>query len=760
MKLKPDAYGLQSAVVTPKKGRDSRYRRRDNPAVELVRNVIAHKEENHVRSLERYKSADYDKLILSLDDFNVDFDSSRFWRRFPFFEKYVDTAQFKNTPVLTVSLREQEEQTYYHRQPPKTRTFVVRRRLLGFAEMLDKGGIGANIEAIFADSDIFDENMDVMLNRFISPINSTLATTFYKYYISDTLYVEGTKCIDLTFVPANNRSFGFTGHLFVVADSTYAIKRYSLGIPARINLNYVSELAIEENFERMPSGVWASTEKNTYARFYIFKWLQQLYAHRKVLHHEYEFSEAAAAIPDTLETHPDRLVYNPDWWRPDEYWTDVRPVPLSPKERVLDSLKVEVRREPRLSDAIDAVETLSTEFMPTARDRSASRWDYGPLSSVIHYNPTEGLRLRIGGMTTANLNPQNFLSAYAAFGFKDKRLKYDLTYVHSFTPKDYHPFEPLRNNLSLKYRYDLEAPGQSFSLMDRDHFMMSTITPVPLQYVRSLQLRYEREWISRLGFDTQLRLDRVEPAGTLAYLRYDAAGALEPVQRYDDLSWTTRLRFAPGEPLYSNRLGKESPLTLTKDAPILSLTHTFGRFDHTFTYNRTDFSVQKRLWLSAFGHIDAALQAGIVWNRVPLPKLYSPNANLSFLLHNDAFNLMSPMEFVMDRYAEFSATYYLKGWILNRIPLINRLGLREVVSFRAITGSLSDKNNPLKDGAGLYAFPEGTHLLGKTPYMEYTVGLENIFNILRVDYVRRISYTDWIPDDMKQGFKVSIHITM
>ena len=760
VKLKPDAYGLQSAVITPKKGRDSRYRRRDNPAVELVRNVIAHKDQNHVRSLEHYKSADYDKLILSLDDFNVDFDSSRFWRRFPFFEKYVDTAQFKNTPVLTISLREQEEQTYWHRQPPKTRTFVVRRRLLGFAEMLDKGGIGTNIEAIFADSDIFDENMEVMLNRFVSPINSTLATTFYKYYITDTLVVDGTRCIDLTFVPANNRSFGFTGHLYVVADSTYAIKRYSLGIPARINLNYVSELAIEENFQQMPSGVWASTEKNTFARFYIFKWMQQLYAHRKLVHHEYEFSPEASAMPDTLENHPDRLVYNPDWWRPDEYWTGVRPVPLSPKERVLDSLKVEIRREPRLSDAIDAVETLTTEFMPTARDRSASRWDYGPLSSAIHYNPAEGLRLRIGGMTTANLNPKNFLNAYVAYGFGDKRLKYDVTYVHTFTPKDYHPFEPLRNNLSLKYRYDVEAPGQSFSLLDRDNFMMSSITPVPLQYVRRVQLRYEREWISRLGFDTQLRLDRVEPAGTLSYLRYDAAGALEPVLRYDDFSWTTRLRFAPGEPLYSNRLGKESPLTLTKDAPILTLTHTLGRFDHTFTYNRTDFSVQKRLWLSAFGHIDAALQAGIVWNRVPLPKLSSPNANLSFLLQNDAFNLMSPMEFVMDRYAEFSATYYLKGWILNRIPLINRLGLREVVSFRAVAGSLTEKNNPLADGTGLYALPENTHLLGKAPYMEYTVGLENIFNILRVDYVRRINYLDWVPDDMKQGFKVSIHITM
>ena len=758
--LKPDAYGLQSAVVTPKKGRDNRYRRRGNPAVELAENVIANKDRNHVRSVEQYKSADYDKLILSLDDFRVNFDSSRFWRNFPFFEKYVDTAQFKNTPVLTVSLREQEEQTYYRRQPKKTRTFVVRRRLLGLAEMLDKGGIGANIEAIFADSDIFDENVEILLNRFVSPLSSSLGTSFYKYYISDTLVVDGTRCIDLTFVPANNRSFGFTGHLYVVADGSYAIKRYTLGLPARINLNYVSELAVEEDFEQMPSGVWAPMEKNTYARFYIFKWMQQLYAHRKVIHRDYEFNELAAAMPDSLDRHPDALMYNPDWWRPDEYWQEVRPVALTPKERVLDSLKVEVRREPRLSDAIDAIETLTTEFMPTARVRSESRWDYGPLSSFIHYNPLEGVRLRVGGMTTANLNPQNFLSGYAAFGFKDKRLKYDLTYTHTFVPKDYHPFEPLRNDLSLKYCYDLEAPGQSFELMDRDHFMMSSITPQPLQYVRRLQLRYEREWISRLTFDTQLRLDRVEPAGTLAYLRYEPDGSLREVQRFDDFAWTTRLRFAPGEPLYSNRLGKESPVTLTKDAPILSLTHTLGRFDRSFTYNRTDFSVQKRLWLSAFGHIDASLQAGIVWDKVPLPKLYSPNANLSFLMQGDAFNLMAPMEFVMDRYAEFSATYFLKGWILNHIPLINRLGLREVVSFRAVKGSLSDKNNPAVSGTGLYAFPEGTHLLGPQPYMEYTVGLENIFNILRVDYIRRINYHDWIPDDQKQGFKVSIRISL
>ena len=229
---------------------------------------------------------------------------------------------------------------------------------------------------------------------------------------------------------------------------------------------------------------------------------------------------------------------------------------------------------------------------------------------------------------------------------------------------------------------------------------------------------------------------------------------------FNDFGWTLRLRFAPGEPLFSNRLGKESPITLAKDAPIVSLTHTTGWFDNRFFYNKTEFSAQKRIWLSSFGHIDASLTTGFIWNRVPLPKLFAPNANPSILLVGDAFNLMKPMEFVMDQYAEVFATYYLKGWILNRIPLINRLKLREVVSFRAITGSLSEKNNPLFGSEGLYALPDGTRMMTKIPYMEYSVGLENILKFIRIDYIRRISYTEGLTEAEKHGFKISFRFTI
>ena len=766
IKMNPDTYGIQAVVVKPRRRRDRVYRKRGNPAVELVKNVIRHKDENHVRSTDGYKVDNYEKLAMSMDKFDLNYDKNKFRSQLRFIEKYVDTSSFKNTPVLTVSLRENLSTTWYQKAPKRTRTWVERRRSLGLDEPLDAGGLGTNIREIFADSDIFEDNMEVLLNRFVSPLSSSLATAYYKYYVSDTLTVDGVECIDLTFVPFNSESFSFTGHLYVVKDSTYAVKKYSLGIPAHINLNFVSNLAIEETFEKMENGTWASKEKNTYAQFYIFKWMRELYAHKKIVHNNYDFTQTA--VPDSLLRQPDEVIANKDWWRPDDWWNQRRPVSLTSKEKILDSLLTDIYAVPRLRRIASIAESLGSEYFPTTpadrqaspQDRLKSKFDIGPVTNMMNYNVQEGFRLRIGGMTTARVNSKNFFNGYVAYGFKDKQFKGSVSYIHTFEKKDFHPFEPLRNNFTITLSYDLEAPGQSFSLLDRDNILMSAFKPQPLQYVARAQVRYDREWLSRLSVNTYLRFDRIWPSGTLEYFRYGADGALSPVTVFNDFSYTFRLRYAPGEPLFSNRLGKEAPITLAKDAPILSLTHTVGYFDNAFLYNKTEFSAEKRIWLSSFGHIDASVSTGFIWNRVPLPKLFTPNANPSFLLVKDAFNLMQPMEFVMDQYADVFATYFLKGWIFNRIPLLNKLKLREVVSFRAIIGSLSEKNNPLFGAEGLYALPAGSRMMTSTPYMEYTVGIENIFKFLRVDYIRRISYLEGLSEAEKWGIKISLRFTI
>jgi hypothetical protein len=422
----------------------------------------------------------------------------------------------------------------------------------------------------------------------------------------------------------------------------------------------------------------------------------------------------------------------------------------------------ELRRIPRFDATIRAIEIVASGYVATNADRSKSKFDFGPVFNTVSYNSLEGIRLRIGGMTTTNLHPRWFMNGYMAFGFRDLRLKYNATLIRSFNEKDYHPYESLRHALYLTSYYDVEVPGQTYSLFDRDNVFMSFSMGNPtqrMQYVRRTKIQYEKEWANRFSINTWLQHENNEAAGDLHYERINSDGSLSNVKYYNNLEYGLQLRFAPGEPLYNNRLGKESPFNLAKDAPVISLTHTMGLMENRFFYNRTEISAEKRFWLSAFGHIDATVQTGIIWNQVPYPKLYIPNSNQSLFLTPKSFSLMQPMEFMMDQYVAFFGTYYLKGWILNRVPLIKKLRLREVLAFNAVYGGLSQKNNPLLMHEGLYAMPEGCSPMGKTPYMEMSVGVENILKFIRVDWVHRLSYTEGLSAKEKNGVRLTFRLT-
>jgi hypothetical protein len=97
--------------------------------------------------------------------------------------------------------------------------------------------------------------------------------------------------------------------------------------------------------------------------------------------------------------------------------------------------------------------------------------------------------------------------------------------------------------------------------------------------------------------------------------------------------------------------------------------------------------------------------------------------------------------------------------MLNRVPLVKWFKLREVISFSGMYGELSIKNNPaIYPKEGLFHFPEGTHPLSKTPYIEASAGVENIFKILRVDYYRRLTYLG-DPDTKRNGFRIAMRFT-
>ena len=751
---------LKEVVVSK---RNPKYVRKGNPAIELAKNVIKHKNENRIELAESYRTTKYKKLVLSFGRFNMNFQKNRFNQKLSFLEKYIDSLPPDTMPVLTISVRERLEDYYSQRSPRKNVTYVRARRMQGVDESLDKEGLGTNLDAIFTEVNIFDNDIELMLNRFVSPLSSTIATTFYHYYITDTVMVDSISCIELTFTPVNSQSYGFTGRLYIVNDSSYALKRYLINIPRRINMNFVNQLIVEQEFMKTDSGLWAPSVSHTTASFSLLKSkkMRKIYAHQTTLWFGYE---TGVTIPDSLDVAASgEEIVSPDVWKyKSRRWKEMRPMPLTDKEAFIDSLGPELRRLPLFKALEKTAEILVSGYIPTAKDRKESYFDIGSIYNMVSRNPTEGFRLRIGGMTTAKLHDQWFMNGYLAYGFRDRRLKYNVTMIHTFDKKTLHAYEAPRNGITFSSSYDVEMPGQQYTYMDRDNILLSydydTAAPAA-QYIRRTKLHFQQEWPSRLRFETWMQYENSEAAGSLTYWRINRDGTVSRVSDINSFEWSARLRWAPGEATYDSRMGDKRPFKLSKDAPVFTLTHTYGVMGGNIQYNKTDFSVEKRFWLSAFGHIDAAMQAGIVWDAVPYTKLYVPQNNQSLFLIPNTFCLMKPMEFLMDKYVALYATYYLKGWIFNRIPYWNRLNLREVISFNGVYGGLSPKNIPGPNTPGLYLLPDGCGQLGKVPYMELTAGIENILGFLRIDYVRRLSYDKDLKGWDKNGIRFTFRIS-
>ena len=757
--LKPTAFEISEVVVKPKR---EKYTRKDNPAVELIKKVIAHKNDNRIEAKPEYQTEVYEKLSLSLDNFNPNLDKNKFLKKFKFIKNYLDTSEFNGQPILTVSVRENLSDFYYRKSPKAEKTIVRAKRMQGIDKTLDDGGgITSNLEEIFKSINIFDNNIPILLNRFVSPLSSTLATTYYHYYIMDTLDVGGDKCVDLAFVPANSESYGFTGRLYITLDGNYAVKKVLLNTPANINLNWVDKLRIEQEFKQMPDSTWVLDQENTFVNFYVVKGTQQLYAHQLRNYDNYNFNvqnaDSVFGLLGALHVLPEATA------QPDTFWTHNRPIPLKEKEDALKDLLGQLRKVPAFNAIIKTAEILITGYIPTANDKKVTKFDFGPMNTTFSANHLEGFRMRVGGMTTANLNPYWFASGYLAYGTNDRKIKYNLKLTHSFTKKEYHEGENPVNNLSFIQEYDVYTPGQDFLFTSKDNIFVAWKVGEPvtkMQYIRKSVLQYEKEWLNGLTWKSWIMNQNNEAAGTLQYIKRDESGNLYHIKDFTTSEIGTQLRFAPGERAYNGRSGKESVFNLSKDAPVFKLSHQLGIkgvLGGDYNYNHTEISAEKRIWLSSFGHIDAQIKAGKVWDKVPFPLLILPNTNQSITIQPEAFHMMNALEFVTDQYVSFNATYYLKGWILNRIPGIKWLRLREVLSFNMIYGGLTDKNNPTLT-PGLFLLPDGTQPLGSTPYMECSVGLENIFKILRIDYYRRLTYLDH-PDIKKGGIRIALRFT-
>jgi len=761
VRMRPDDIMLDEVVVKPKR---EKYSRKNNPAVELMKKVIAHKKNNKLSENDYYQYNKYQKITMSLNDVTPEMLEKGMYKKMPFLKDQIELCEETNKFILPISVDETASQKIYRKHPKSEKTIIKGMSSTGVNELFATGDMLSTVlKDVFTDVNIYDNDIRLLQYPFISPISSSDAISFYKFYIMDTTFVDKDKCFHLTFVPNNSQDFGFTGHLYVLADSSYTVKKCTMNLPKKSGVNFVDNLDIIQEFEQLPNGEWVLKTDDMIVEMTLMKIMQGFQIRRTTRYSDYAFDE----LPQQLFKRKGAEIKEADaMMRGDDFWNQYRPVPLTQTESSMDMLVKRLEQMPGFKYVIFVLKAFIENFVETGTKEHPSKVDIGPVNTMISNNYIDGLRLRMSAQTTANLNPHLFFKGYYAYGFKDHRSKYMGEVEYSFNKKEYLPREFPKNSITFSYQYDVMSPTDKFLKTDKDNVFVSfkTSTVDQMSYVRNIALKYENETQFGLKTTVEVKHSTDEPTGGLAYITNDGQKTLVP--EIQTMEASLAFRYAPGETFVNT---KQRRIPVSFDAPVFTLSHTAGFkgvLGGEYNYNLTEIGLYKRFWFSSWGKIDMFVKGGAQWNKVPFPLLIMPAANLSYILQRETFNLINNMEFLNDRYASLDVSWDLNGKIFNRIPLLKKLKWREAIGFKMLYGHLTDKNNPMKHpgDSELFLFPtrdgRPTSFVmdPKTPYMECSVGIHNIFKILHIDYVRRLNYLDH-PDANKWGVRFMVMMT-
>lgn len=743
-----EGVSLEELIVRPKK---EKYSKKNNPAVELIQNVIARKNNYTIYNQDYYKSEEYDRVFFALNEFNA---NKRPFKDMKFLRNYTDSSRIDKKVILPFSVRETLSDVYYRKDPKDDRRIIKAYKVEGVDQGMDMEALDPVVKEVFKTINLTDNTINILFHDFVSPLSSHSAVNFYKWYIIDTIQIDSKPYINLSFVPFNSRDVGFSGSLFIAADTTYALKRVDMRIPTKINLNFVEEMVVQQEFEQIEDNLWIPKQFITAIDVSMYDALK-IYIEKVKDFSHFTFNQPV----NTVFLNPAPEIYISDYKKKDkEFWDTSRPQTFAQDYKMAEMVEA-LKANKFINFTIKAANILSAGYVATNPDPEKNKFDIGTVLTFFSYNSVEGARFRLTGATTRNFHKNLYLYGYGAYGFKDKKPKYMGEVTWAFNRREYHKDEYPINNLSVHYAYDVNALGQQFLQAERDNILMSGSASYKLKYTydRTMGINYHKENYNGFSFKLSANTHNSTPAGDLIFEKERADGSFEIINRMKTTDAGLMLRYAPNEKFYQQRRMRKP---LPSKSVIIELSHKVGLKDvlgGQYNYNKTSFSFTKEFWIAPAGKIHTNIEAEKIWGTVPYPLLSSPNVNNSYTIQKGSFYLLEPLEFVGDMSATWNINYRMGGWLFNRIPLLNALKWREVFGFRGALGHLSKKNNPVLN-KDTFVFPQETYALNKTPYMEYNIGIENIFSFFRIDYVRRINYKSH-ENVNKDGFRISFDMS-
>lgn len=716
------------------KAKKQRYSKKNNPAVDLMRKVIRHKKQSGLNSQAFYQYDLHEKVELDVNHLNKKWKEKKLFQAFDLVWNYVDSSDQQQPPLLPILLREKIGTVYHRSNPNTTKTHIHAYKLSKFNKSMPYNNVNTTINALYQDIDIYENNIILLRNQFLSPL-APLAIDFYRFYIIDTVEILQQSAIHLSFIPKNQANFGFTGDLYISNDDSYQVLKVEMGIFGNLNLNFVRDIKIEQEFQSIDSAF--VLKKNKVAIDYaLTEEGVGMYGIKTVFYDHYHFK---SPTDSTVFAGVEKEIVAADAEeKNNDYWINHRLESLSDKEagiyEMVDTLKTipKFRRFQKISNL------LVTGYIPVGKI------DVGPYATIGSFNSVEGFRLKLGGETNLNFSKKLLLQAYMAYGFRDRAYKYAAYGYYSF--HDNYLNNP-RHYLHLSYAKETGFPGLEQRFINENNFLLSFKWGATdyMLFSNTFQVGYVKEtgaFTYELSFTNTLR----RPYGQLTFSHFtnDTSNQVAGVTS-SEVGFN--FRFAPNQQFlvrgkYRYPIYNKYPIFIAKYD--LGVKNILGG---QYSYHRLTASIFKRLELSILGHTNVEITAGQIFGHIPYILTHIPLANQTYAYRTNAYNLMSFIEFASDRYLNINFRHYFKGFFLNKIPLLKKLKAREILSVKLLWGSMSDKNNPTLHPE-LIQFSTNTsgeavtYILHQKPYVEIGLGIKNIAKFFRIDLVKRFTYLD------------------
>lgn len=704
---------------------------KSNPALDLVRDLIDDRDSYRPDDNGCLSRNRHDILALALSEAGQGALKKMLSTWPGIFLKYIDVYP-STEPNLNLTNRESTSTEYFRSAPGGARTEVHDKYRTGIDDFLTEDQIDGLQDKLFCEADIFSGSIELLDERFTSPL-SPLGTIVYRFAILDTLIVDGYPCLDLAFAPVDTKSYTFNGHIYVDAKERF-IRRVQMTTPSEMKMNYVKSILLMQTFQRDDALArrFSKTHELTYIRFSAGK------AGGASVRRECEYSGYAYEGDNTTPVNTSS--------------------PLNPSYslRLNRDMMSELRTHRPYRVLEDIAMMAYNNYLPSSLNDPKVWW--GPVTSFVSINSIEGLRFRVGGKTTAHFNPHLGGKFYVAYGTRDQRFKYMGELEYSFNRKEHQFDEFPYNSLRLHADNDIypiwkRKPDEGWdNVFESWRFCRFYRFPYALQQRQELSYNLE----TKSGLSGQLAVRHhtfTNPDGGFSDIK------LVPDEGIGQMELEVGLRYAPGEEL---RLAADGRHQLRKERPVFTLTHTMARaglMGTDYDYQHTEFTYRQRHRFGAYGYADNTVRAGRVWTpNVPAPLLIVPNVSSSYSLVDGEITPYT-MKLLTDRYIAWNVTCKLKGVIFNHIPVVKQWGWREIIGARTLwlPGSVLEHST---DGT---LFEPGNPYISSTlaplPSVRLVFGIDNIFNIVEVDYYRRITYRDVLSSG-SDGIQVKVKLQL